>query len=561
MNLITLGVDTMRSITPILLTVIVLLAVLSSSILIKADGMYIESLDVNVRITKNGIMYYNMTFVLPKGGTYISLILPREYNDALMHCTSKDLQVNITVVDDKTLLILRSNKPLNKMQINLTLILGPWIKPPGLSLNIPIVPLMPLRVHLLSFKMRLPEKVSTSDVKVYSPKDAVVKSEKNVTYVLYLNENIPENNEILLHSEVSIVLENTLFVKVLERKVEVYPGKMIVYDEYIVKNFGENPIRSVTIPLPNATRDIQVYGGVGTYFKNLRRQGGFWITYESGRKEVNINLLHPIGRDEQCKVIVKYEVDMKHFKSNGTYRIPIGYLMNVPIKKYRILIVIPGDTTSYELDPQPLYVIPIKGAYEAVYEINVPNVNNDRYISLSVKYNPLVEHVSPIYLLALLSIVIMAIWYVTPLIRKEVLPEERIMRIVNVMEDIIATVNTLRRLEDQFSRGKISEKAYIAQGEKLRERINSLRDKLEDIVEEERGAILDEETADRIISSTLNVVSSCTTLCDIELRYKRKEIARRQYIRSRALYRSSLERNLSRMNSIVRTLRERITKA
>jgi len=188
-------------------------------------------------------------------------------------------------------------------------------------------------------------------------------------------------------------------------------------------------------------------------------------------------------------------------------------------------------------------------------------VSNDGYISLSVKYNPLIEHISPIYLLALLSIVIMAIWYVTPLIRKEVLPEERVLRIVNILEEMIATVNTLRELEDQFSRGKISEKIYVSQSEELRKRMNSLRDKLESIVEEERGITLEEEIADRIINSASNVISSCTTLCDIELRYRRREITRRQYIRSRALYRSSLERNLSRMNSVIRTLRERITKA
>ena len=557
MNLITLGVSVMKSITPILLMVIILLAVLSSSALIKADSTYIESLSVNVRITKDGIMYYNMTFTFPNGGTYLSLILPREYSDALIHYTSKNLQVNITVIDNKTLVILRSDKSLNEMQINLTLILGPWIKPGELSLNIPIVPLMPFRVHLLSFKMRLPEKVSTSDVKIHSPKDAVVKREENTTYVLYLGENISENKEIYLRGEVSIVLENTLFVRTLERKAEINPGKIIIYDSYIVENFGENTIRSVTIPLPNATRNIQVYGGVGAYFKNLRRQGGFWIFHEEGKKEVNVDLLHPISRNEQCKVIVKYEIDVK----NGTYRIPLGYLMNAPIKKYKVVVIIPGDTISYELDPQPHYVIPVKNAYEAVYEINKPSVSSDVYISLNIKYNPLIEHMSSMYLLALLSIVIMAIWYVTPLVRKEVLPEERILRIVNVLEEVITTVNTLRELEEQFSRGKISEKAYVSQSEELRKRMNSLRDKLESIVEEERGITLEEEIADRIINSASNVISSCTTLCDMELRYRRREITRRQYIRSRALYRSSLERNLSRMNSVIRTLRERITKA
>ena len=557
MNLITLGVSVMKSITPILLTVMILLAVLSSSAFIKANSMYIESLNVNVKITKDGIMYYNMTFTFPNGGTYLSLILPREYSDALIHYTSKNLQVNITAIDNKTLVILKSDKSLNEMQINLTLILGPWIKPGELSLNIPIVPLMPFRVHLLSFKMRLTGKVSTSDVKIHSPKDAVVKREENTTYVLYLSENIPENKEIYLRGEVSVVLENTLFIRALERKVEVNPGKIVIYDSYVIENFGENTIRTITIPLPNATRNIQVYGGVGAYFKNLHRQGGFWITHEEGRKEVNVGLLHPINRNEQCKVIVKYEIDVK----NRTYRIPLGYLMNAPIKKYKVVVIIPGDITSYELDPQPLYIIPIKNAYKAVYEIDKPNVSNDGYISLSVKYNPLIEHISPIYLLALLSIVIMAIWYVTPLIRKEVLPEERVLRIVNILEEMIATVNTLRELEDQFSRGKISEKIYVSQSEELRKRMNSLRDKLESIVEEERGITLEEEIADRIINSASNVISSCTTLCDIELRYRRREITRRQYIRSRALYRSSLERNLSRMNSVIRTLRERITKA
>ncbi|GEM_PF-5618620 len=560
MNLITLGVDTMRSLY-FTTCMLVLLSLITLVSLTSSEGRRVESLNVEVSITKRGIMHYNLTLFIPSKTSYLSLILPSEYERALLSVTStKGVGVSIITRENLTLVLLKSSKPLATFNVNFTLILGPWIKPSEIALNIPITPLMPYGIHLLNFKMRFPDYVEPSDVQVISPSGAVVKSISNITHIIYLDENLPPNSKLYLKARVTMALTDTIFVETFRRKVEIHLGKAIFYDSFKLVNFGTTSISSIEVSLPNASKNIEVYGSVGPYFKGVHKQGGFWTSSENGKTIVHIELLHSIDKDEGIQVTVRYELDLSLLKEGSDYVIPLDHIIDAPIRYYELIIVLPEETQEYTLDPKPKIFMTSEEGYIAIYSIEGPIELTNTKVMLSFRTNLFLSYDRLIYLTSIVVVIITCIWYSAPLLRPRPVIErerERIMKLISLVNEVITTISRIRDLEELYSLGKIRHQAYKSQVDDLLERIDGYYKKLVEVIKDVEGIGRYSDVARQISDLILEAIRTSRSLTSLSEKYRKGEVTRRKYVRSRSLYRSVLERVSARISLLIEELERR----
>ncbi len=459
-----------------LLLATLLITILPTKLLCENELM--TEMKVEIFLEK-GYAIYKYHVKVPKIGLY-TLRIPKEFLNriAYVNATSEVGEVKCEVKHQSIMIHAKCTN------FTLTIVTYKGIERSGRQMN------MSLLIYL-AFN----ELPSRTNVTVYSK---ITPFKLNLAYyVRYGAANATiyfphasSGEYIITKAIFSSVFESWIIAERFKREVYINNcNEIVVIDYYYLKNYGPVRSSSITIELPLNASIIEVRGPLMRYVVGYGA-GKYVVSTEGNYTRLRIDPLAPPAYGEIYELYVKYKVPI--IKMGNDYILEVlknpGFLVvNGTVKVYilgSIKFAIPKPKLRFTQGDYEVLVYDIQPCKE-IREIPQQIVLNNLSIN-TVKYwlrvlRPYLIGIGiPVALIVALSLI--AYQRLIPKVAKKRIRHPEIVKLCSEY------LNTLREEKESvmsYVQGKISRRVYRQQIELLKSRRNTIRERIEKIIEEE----------------------------------------------------------------------------
>ncbi len=532
---------------------------------------YIES---DVSLLSNGILAYTFKVNITEKIDRLEFSFPHYISEYLMNYSLEPSSVikEITVINGEDLFMtIKFKKPLSNATFYLYTVAPTETNATHLLVHIMAFPKISVPIRLVNFTLYYPPLVSRTSIEIINPPSAKVEEIANKTLTRLTFRNIAPYNT----SEVIVNLKASLswpIINTLNKTIILEGDKYSVQEEYLIRNIGSQHASSITIWLPKNTENIEVYGASSSYVKGDYGFGSYTIIPEVNYTILNIKLWYPLRANETIYLRIKYITSKGIANEKGglfSLSMPPIWWFNLPIKTLALHI----KTSDY------VYLKDITCNYGNVKEkddeisVNIRGILGPlRKPIIKVTYSvnmfrkALIRSRSIVTLAIIATIALTLSFFASRQIstRREELhkikPPMEVYDLLNSIDEYIAIKMEEKDLERSYAQGKLRRSIYQGRKERVTRDLNKLDKRISELSEKVRTSYpMFYKEIEEVLTQLGRLDSEINAIIDVERRYRFKRINREQYIRSVTRYNRLIERRLSRINSLLIALRERLT--
>lgn len=532
----------------------------------------ISSLKIRARILSKGVLAYKANVTLSKPISSLRITIPREIASMMLNYSIAPKRilksVNAILDNDVAHIEVSFTKPSNTFVIYLFSLAYTYSNKSLVRIFVPLNLKFEYPIRVLNFTISYPEIISPDSIKVLSPPNGTVTSVRNQTFTNLSMTNLEPGNVTMLIVDITASLSWPAIFN-LRRYVRIEGNYYHIKEELEIQNLAMISIPSISIWLPPKVKNVKVYGYSAEYARGNYPSGCYRLVPEVNLTLLSIKLWYPLRPGEKVYIRIEYDAFKGISVEKGYHllELPLIWKFEYPIKNITIIIE-PGMAVNIEAVKSRHGVMQLYDRGMRINYLGIPSYDQQDIIRIKYQYNWLLGTLahSRIILAAIITIAIMVLlsftlsrYMIKPRpTEKAVIPPE-VESLLKTVDDYIALRMEQRDLEFEYSYGRIRTSSYISRRRKLLREADELRKQLSSLIEKIKTSLPHlMSDLDQLTKYLRELDAQVQSLIRLEQRYRTKRMKRIDYLKLSTHYRRSLDRTLSRLNTTLIRLRERI---